>query len=358
MASMVIAPSAFPAPAATSGGAPVEAEFLAWYQRVAARLRIDPNPDAPDHFYDYRAFYRDMLAGKVTSPDRPGGHFTSTYKLAGHPRAFLADSKGKIFDTRTGLYVDGGRVSPLEINRAEFAPDLPPDRRPRVEEDPKGLGIISGTMHLPRIGAWTADIEIASDKPLRGRVEIRIGPDAGLVLVGTISRSEIYRGSLHARIVGGGNGLGRLANPKHYTTPTARLVLTDILADVGEQLGASDPNVVDFQLEHWTTMRVPAAQAIRCLLGLIESEDPSGEAIAWRIQPDGTLFVGHELWAESEVKTFRQRIGASPQADVWEIELVDPELLPGTTLAGRRIDGVEYRFNGAGLMATTVWLAA
>lgn len=354
MPTIVLARSVVEAPS-TSGPPPNEQAFLVWYRRVAAKLQIDPNPDAFGHFYDYRAFYRDMLSGKVVSPDQPGGHFPSTYKLPGHPRAFLADSHGKVFDTRTGLYLDGGRVPAVEIARAERAPDLPLERRPQGETDPRGFAIVRGNLSLPRMGAWTADLVVDTNRLLEGRVELRVGPAADLVLVGTVSRAGITAGLLHARIVGGSNGLRRLVKPRHYTTPNARLVLADLLSDVGEALGPSEPAVLNEQLEHWTTVQMPCAQAIKCVLGRVEKAPGIDPGIAWRIAPDGSMTISHEFWPDSDVKDFTEQRGASPQADVWKINVIEPLVLPGTTLAGRRVGAVFYEFNGRGL-STSLWV--
>lgn len=110
-----------------------EMAFRGWYVPMAMKMGLDPNPDAPEHHYDNRAFYRDMMAGKVVSPDRPGGHFPSTYKTEGHPRTYLADPTrgGQIFDTRSAQYLTGEDVSPRSLRASEQSPDMPgfdPDR--------------------------------------------------------------------------------------------------------------------------------------------------------------------------------------------------------------------------------------
>ena len=109
------------------GGRGDELGFRGWYVPLAMKLGIDPNPDSPEHHYDYRAFYRDMLAKKpgVISPDKPGGHFPSTYKTAGHPRTYLQDSRGRIFDTRGGNYLTGETVPNKELRASENSPDMP-----------------------------------------------------------------------------------------------------------------------------------------------------------------------------------------------------------------------------------------
>lgn len=102
-----------------------EMAFRGWYVPLAMKLGIDTNPDSPEHFYDYRAFHRDMQAGKVISPDKPGGHFPSTYKLPGHPRTYLQDGLGRAFDTRSAQYLDGSPVAPQQLRASEQQPDMP-----------------------------------------------------------------------------------------------------------------------------------------------------------------------------------------------------------------------------------------
>jgi hypothetical protein len=120
---------------ALSGGVPLvmptkrrmsdDAEFMDWYVPLAKKLHINPNPDDPSHYYDYESFYRDMKAGKAISPDKPGGHFPSTYKTEGHPRTYLPDSMGRVFDTRSAKYLKGGRVSERQLKWAERSADMP-----------------------------------------------------------------------------------------------------------------------------------------------------------------------------------------------------------------------------------------
>lgn len=77
-----------------------EAAFKQWYLERAKKLRLDPNPDAPEHFYDYRGAYKegfDPLQSKEAQP-----HWPSKYKQEGHPRTYLPNEQGKMMDTRTG----------------------------------------------------------------------------------------------------------------------------------------------------------------------------------------------------------------------------------------------------------------
>jgi hypothetical protein len=211
----------------------------------------------------------------------------------------------------------------------------------------EGLSVISGRIGMPRIGAWTADLWVASSTVVTGPVDLQVSP--GLTLRGTVARAGVHETLLHVRIVGGANGLRSFVTPKHYTAPTLRVVLKDLLADVGETLSSTvSASLLNTQFPHWTTMQMPAARALRCLL------ERAGSDIAWRHLPDGTLWIGSETWPESSVSY--AELDARPEDALLHLILDAPELLPGTAITGRRLDTLEYEFGGSGLM-TTAWLA-
>lgn len=70
--------------------------FENWYQTMARRHDLAPDPDAPEQFYDYRAAYR---AG--AQPDQTG-HWPSTFKQPGHPNMVVGG-----FNVQTGERVPG-----------------------------------------------------------------------------------------------------------------------------------------------------------------------------------------------------------------------------------------------------------
>lgn len=211
-----------------------------------------------------------------------------------------------------------------------------------------GFAVVSGTINLPRIGAWTADLVVASPNPMTGRVDLQLAN--GLTLKGTVARGGVLEKLFRARIVAGANGLRSFVRPKHYTAPTLRVVLTDLLGDVGETLSSTaDRQVLNHQFEHWTTIKMPAARAIRCAI------ERAGADIVWRHLPDGTFWVGRETWPESTVTDFTEPDGATPEAGVIELSMVAPGLLPGTAIGGRRIDHIQYTPTGGNLTALA-WL--
>lgn len=73
-----------------------EAKFQRWYASQAEQWDLNPNPDDPSQFYDYRAAY---LAG---AKPNASGHWPSQFKKAGHPNEIVGG-----FNTRTGDRMPG-----------------------------------------------------------------------------------------------------------------------------------------------------------------------------------------------------------------------------------------------------------
>ena len=74
--------------------------FMDWYNKFASINGLDPNPDAPEHHYDYRAAYR---AGAMPVRDPVDGmlHLPSEFKTKEHPNRFVTID-GVMTDTITG----------------------------------------------------------------------------------------------------------------------------------------------------------------------------------------------------------------------------------------------------------------
>lgn len=60
-----------------------ENKFQQWYSDHAKNLGINPDPDHPLHFYDFRGAYK---AGAIPNKE---GHWPSKWKLKGHPRMII-----------------------------------------------------------------------------------------------------------------------------------------------------------------------------------------------------------------------------------------------------------------------------
>ncbi len=77
-----------------------ESNFIRWYRDWADRTKINPNPDDPLHFYDYRAAFVAKESPKWDE-ELKEYHWSSAFKSEDHPRRVLDG-----IDTSTGEQVD------------------------------------------------------------------------------------------------------------------------------------------------------------------------------------------------------------------------------------------------------------
>jgi hypothetical protein len=195
---------------------------------------------------------------------------------------------------------------------------------------------------FPRTGAWHADLMIAdeltpSGSPVNGRVRIVIG-DGAIVLEGTADLGGAAFDMVRVRVVGGAGGLGKTATPKHYTDPTVRLVLTELLEAGGESLSdtASD-DILDRKLAHWTTIGLPIRRVISRLMTVAAPD------ATWRVLHDGKIWIGVEEWNDSGLtENDYQIIDQADDKQSAVIGMETPTLQPGTRLASKKVSYVEY----------------
>ena len=86
-----------------------EVKFQQDYADYAKTTGMNPNPDSPKHYYDYRGLWKEE--GKLPGP---GEHGDSRFKLPGHPRTYVnpktdkgsaTPKKGYEKTLKTGGYV-------------------------------------------------------------------------------------------------------------------------------------------------------------------------------------------------------------------------------------------------------------
>ena len=127
---------------------PAEEEaFQSWYHQTFPQLH--PNPDDPRHFYDYRAYFKAILAGEADDPtpdltDRdpetgqPRLHMDSRFKLSGHPREYLDTPQGRLH-TPTGRVTPSASSSDVDLELPEIQVTAPPlEQKPLVFTDRAG----------------------------------------------------------------------------------------------------------------------------------------------------------------------------------------------------------------------------
>ena len=73
-----------------------EKAFRTWYDRYSRSQNLDPNPDAKEHYYDYRTYWKNRTPEQKNDEWKLGNHLPDTYKMPGHP-TFSIES---IYSTR------------------------------------------------------------------------------------------------------------------------------------------------------------------------------------------------------------------------------------------------------------------
>jgi hypothetical protein len=213
------------------------------------------------------------------------------------------------------------------------------------------LPVSTGLLRLPPRGGWSASVELGAD----GAPEL--GAAASLVFVredgsedvfaGIVRRSQLNEGSqtLTVSLAAGAGKLLADVPPRDHVAGAqpvpAGLVARSICDDAGELLADGvEADLDGYQLGHWTRLSMPARDALDLLADVL--------GLAWRVQADGTIFVGPETWPE-------------PGGDALFIGWLDDDLViyapdgaplrPGMAVDGVQALGVEYQISASSLRA-------
>lgn len=204
---------------------------------------------------------------------------------------------------------------------------------------------------IPRIGVWHADLIVDTPTAITGKVTISIG-DGKFVLEGTADAGATgsFVDTARVSVVGGAGGLGKIAQMKHYgNDPTVGVVLGDLLTTAGETLSpTADQGILKTSLEAWTTMALPIGRIIARLMSVAVADG------AWRVLPDGTIWVGRETWPDSGLREPNdyQIESQNDEQQLAVIAVEAPTLRPGFEIGGRRVSYVEYELGPRVLMKT------
>jgi hypothetical protein len=210
-----------------------------------------------------------------------------------------------------------------------------------------GSAVQHGTLRLPRVGAWTADLVVDTDAAPTGSVALT-SADGAHKLQGTVVRAGVDGERAHVLVVGGAGGLGREVAPVYYRGVPLRLPIGEVLRAAGETLSTtSDAAVLGRLLGKWTRERASAGTLLGHLLDAVGG--------VWRVADDGSVWVGEETW---------------PTADAADVDLIadDPShgrvtvgaaslplgIRPGTVYNGQRVSYVEHTFDAEAARAE-VW---
>jgi len=188
-----------------------------------------------------------------------------------------------------------------------------------------GFPIISGTIHEPQRGPWTARIEVDDDLGAvfaSGSVAITVGASTW---IGVVTSGAVDNGKYVARVIGGAGGLRKSLDPRYYYQAPLGLVFTDICADA---LEAPDPVTVAL-LAGRLQARYSRPQG-EARLGIKQLADQVGGF--WRVSREGLIqILTSEVFVP--IVTDADEVSRDESTGTITIATEEPLVRPGMTYA-------------------------
>ncbi len=214
------------------------------------------------------------------------------------------------------------------------------------------LDVLSASLDLRLEGVPLYRIEVDADEAPAGACELVFS--TGPRFAGTIARSTSFEGRVELVVCGGSGGLSlepelavEMTGAGYTGTPIVvqgALVLGDILRTTGDEL-SPDVDMAALTLPRWQRVGDYAGRALSLLA--------RAWGASWRVRADGRLWLGTETWEAyaDETNLIEQGLCADT-AEISGALVVDrPDVEPGQTVGGRRIERVLYTLSGDALRA-------
>jgi|HubBroStandDraft_5_1064220.scaffolds.fasta_scaffold60799_2 hypothetical protein len=154
-----------------------------------------------------------------------------------------------------------------------------------------GLQVVGGTLMIPLVGAWTADLHLAAANVLTGAATVVIG---NLTLKGTIYRSEPYGGQTRARLVAGAGGWRTMIASQGYGSGSG-VKLSHVLGDAASACGETIVVAKDSTIANAFTRADAVASDV------LWQAMSQGFIPAWRVDQAGNTQV--TVWPATNVAT-------------------------------------------------------
>ncbi len=209
-----------------------------------------------------------------------------------------------------------------------------------------GEPILDGTsIVMPSRGRWTATLCLGAESPLIGPVVVRAF-DGRLELHGFVVRGTPHADILRAFVVGGAGGLGKDVAARGYQNIPARVIVSEILSEVGERLSTESSPKLDTVQTHWARQRGSAESALDAIVSAV--------GLTWRVLPDGSVWAGDEGWPEykDDECTVLDKSDASGSAHV---ACPTISLRPGVTFDGMQLRSVTHHVASGGIRSTAYY---
>ncbi|MDW8269354.1 MAG: hypothetical protein RMN24_09325 [Anaerolineae bacterium] len=212
-----------------------------------------------------------------------------------------------------------------------------------------GIPVAEAYLSLPRVGRGVASVILGRDTGPSGGESVTLEWQDGTTLACTCVVGQKAQGWWQMGLVLGAGKLSRGLPSRYYEGIPAATVAKDIVSEAGEKAGQID---LPGTLTRYVRREGPAYQQLSALL--------AGTDRAWRIQPDGKVWIGLDGYPqEGPVDVVK----AHPQTRRYTLGL-SPDLQPGVSLLGRldgeerplgKVDRVAHRVGKE--LRTEVWCA-
>jgi hypothetical protein len=200
-----------------------------------------------------------------------------------------------------------------------------------------GLDVLSCTITEPRIGVWSAVVDVNAEATIAGVVTLTVDT---VHWNGVVVKGDYHAGRFHGQIVGGSGKLATVLPAKYYLGAALKTVLDDVMLSTGEELsGVIDDVVRTHTVPRWARPQGKASAAIK------QVADEMG--LVWRVQRLGQVWLGAEKWLEHT--PVYEEIDRVPGRDAMTIAPEAPTLQPGVVFLGRRVSRVTTRVTAGGL---------
>ena len=193
-----------------------------------------------------------------------------------------------------------------------------------------GAQVVSGSLLVPSVGAWTADLHLATVQALNGVVSVVVGT---LTLSGAVVRADAYGGQTRVRLVGGKGGWRGVVTPQGYGNPSGVAISTvvqDAANACGEVLGPVPPGNVGNAYARSGASDAPASDVLWYLLA-------RKLVTGWRVDQTGTTQLSE--WPTTIVSTPFIPTDQRPDEGVVVVATEDyASWLPGASLSSPLLD--------------------
>lgn len=215
-----------------------------------------------------------------------------------------------------------------------------------------GETVIEGTLHVPNVGPWWADVVFELAPDLSGSVTLNIGP---LALSGTIDATHdgTFGRQRRSRIVAGGGGWGTLVPAQAYHNDGGVRALS--VAQDAARLASETLNEASFNPEAATVGADYVRQATAASRAL---EDVIGST-PWHVDYQGRTNVGPRTTSEADVDDY-EVLDVDPGESLVTLAIDDLRTVGIGSILSERLDApvtvFELRVSiGAEASRTVVW---